>query len=255
MKHKPRKRFGQNFLQDPVYQQRIAGSIQLGPNDKLVEIGPGQGAITAHLQRAHGHFTALEMDRDLVAALRRQYDESQLTVIEGDALQMDFAQLAGDGKLAVIGNLPYYISTPLIFHLLQAQQHISQMVFMLQKEVVDRLVAAPGSKTYGRLSVMAGLFLHSERLFNVPPGAFYPQPKVTSSVVRLTPNDRKIDSAVQARLGQIVAMAFGQRRKTLRNALKEALSASQIEEVGIDASLRPEQLSLDDFLSLAQIEH
>ncbi len=253
MKHKPRKRFGQNFLQDVAYQQRIASSIQPRKGDHLVEIGPGQGAITAHLLREYGKLTAIEMDRDLSASLQMQYAEQGLSIIERDALKVDFSQLAGQQKLAIIGNLPYNISTPLIFHLLASLQHISEMVFMLQKEVVDRIVAPPGDKTYGRLSVMAGLHLNSERLFNVPPGAFFPQPKVTSSVVRLTPTQRVIAPEIQGRLARIVGAAFGQRRKTLRNAIKEYLSAEQIESVGINPADRPEKLSIEDYLNLAQI--
>ncbi|MFT5259688.1 MAG: 16S rRNA (adenine1518-N6/adenine1519-N6)-dimethyltransferase [Gammaproteobacteria bacterium] len=251
MKHRPRKRFGQNFLQDEVYQQRIASSIQVKTGDKLIEIGPGQGAITAHLLRSHGSLTAIEMDRDLTASLQAKFGDEGLDVIEGDALKVDFVALAGEGKLSVIGNLPYNISTPLIFHLLASLKHINQMVFMLQKEVVDRMVAPPGDKTYGRLSIMAGLHLDAERLFNVPPGAFFPQPKVTSSVVRLTPNGREIDAHTQQRLAQIVGSAFGQRRKTLRNAIKGLVSEEQILSVGLDPKKRPENLSVEDFLSLA----
>lgn len=253
MKHKPRKRFGQNFLQDVAYQQRIASSIQPKESDRLIEIGPGQGAITAHLLREHGALTAIEMDRDLSADLQIRYADQGLKIIEGDALRVNFSELAGAKKLAIIGNLPYNISTPLIFHLLGSLKHINQMVFMLQKEVVDRLVAASGDKTYGRLSVMAGLHLNSERLFNVPSGAFSPQPKVTSSVVRLTPSYLEITEQTQQRLAQIVAVAFRQRRKILRNAIKEYLNEQQISAAGISPAARPETLSIEEYLLLARI--
>ncbi len=252
MKHKSRKRFGQNFLQDVAYQQRVASTIQVGKGDKLIEIGPGKGAITAHLLREHGALTAIEIDRDLSSTLQFKYADNGLSIIQGDALKVDFAEIAGNEKLAVIGNLPYNISTPLIFYLLASLKHINQMVFMLQKEVVDRIIAPPGDKTYGRLSVMAGLHLNAERLFNVPPGAFFPQPKVISSVVRLTPNGRKIEQGTQQRLARIVGAAFGQRRKTLRNAIKDQITEQQIISVGLDPKTRPENLSVEDFLSLAE---
>lgn len=253
MKHRPRKRFGQHFLHDTVYQQRIASSIQAKENATLVEIGPGQGAITAHLLRLHGRLTAIEMDRDLAAKLRLKFAAHDFKLLEGDVLKVDFTALAAGSKLAIIGNLPYNISTPLIFHLLSAVKHLEQMVFMLQKEVVDRMVAPPGDKTYGRLSVMTGLHLHAERLFNVPPGAFFPPPKVMSSVVRLRPNLRAISSDEQQRLAQIVATAFSGRRKTLRNALQRHLSEQQIVSAGIDPKIRPEHLHVEDFLNLARL--
>ena len=173
MNHRPRKRFGQNFLQDRVYQQRIAAAIHLREGAKCIEIGPGQGAITAHLIRRFGKLEVIEMDRDLVALLEQQYPPAQLTIHQGDVLKVDFRQLAAGQRLSVIGNLPYNISSPLLFKLIEDLELIDEMVFMLQKEVVDRIVARPGSKTYGRLSVTAGLMLHSERLFDVPPGAFF----------------------------------------------------------------------------------
>ena len=249
MTHKPRKRFGQNFLQDPVYQQKIASSIRLNPGSQVLEIGPGKGALTQHLIKRVEHLHVIEMDRDLVTLLSQQYPPEKLTIYQGDVLNFDFSQLAS--RWSVIGNLPYNISTPLIFRLLEFIDHIDDMVFMLQKEVVDRLIAGPGSKTYGRLSVMAGLDLKCERLFNVPPGAFYPAPKVTSSVVRLTPLKQRLALEIRPQIARIVSAAFAQRRKTLRNGLKKLVDAVGFEAAGVDPSERAEQLSIEEFISLA----
>ena len=219
MAHKPRKRFGQNFLQDPVYQQRIANSISLKDGAKCIEIGPGKGAITAHLLRRFSEVEALEMDRDLVTLLEKKYADSGLTVYQGDVLKADFRQLAGGKRLSIIGNLPYNISSPLLFQLIENLDVIDEMVFMLQKEVVDRMTAGPGTKTYGRLSVTTGLLLHSEKLFDVPPGAFFPAPKVMSSVVKLRPRS-DVDASLDRKVFDgIVKSAFSQRRKTIRNSL------------------------------------
>ena len=250
--HKPRKRFGQNFLQDPVYQQRIANSIHLNEGAKCIEIGPGKGAITAHLLQRFGELEAIEMDRDLLALLQQKYVNTGLTLHQGDVLHVDFNALADGQRLSVIGNLPYNISSPLLFYLTGFLGIIDEMVFMLQKEVVDRMTAPPGSKTYGRLSVTTGLLLHSEKLFDVPPGAFFPAPKVTSSVVRLRPKEGVSPSLDQQIFGQIVRAAFVKRRKTIRNSLKEWISATELIALGLDPGLRAEQLGIESYVLLAE---
>ncbi len=252
MAHKPRKRFGQNFLQDPVYQQRIADSIVLRDGAKCVEIGPGKGAITAHLLKRFGAVHAVEMDRDLVRLLNNKFSSQGLIVEQGDILQTDFEQLAGGQRLSIIGNLPYNISSPLLFKLMDHLERVDEMVFMLQKEVVDRITASPGNKTYGRLSVSTGLLLHSEKLFDVPPGAFFPAPKVISSVVKLRPRldvDPKLDRDV---FSKIVKAAFAKRRKTLRNALSEWTDEAELTRLGVDPKSRAEQLDVSSYACLAR---
>ncbi len=215
-----------------------------------MEIGPGQGAITAHLLQRVDRLTAVEMDRDLTAMLRSKYSDEQLKIIEGDVLNVNFSEL---GKpLAVIGNLPYNISTPLIFHLLQSVDQIEEMVFMLQKEVVDRLVAEPGNKIYGRLTVMTSLDVDCEKLFNVPPGAFFPAPKVMSTVVRLKPKVKRLALDCRDILGPLVAAAFNQRRKTLRNSVSAFADEAKITSVGIDPKLRAENVSVEGYVALAE---
>ena len=252
MNHRPRKRFGQNFLQDPVYQQRIASSIHLRDGAKCLEIGPGQGAITEHLLRRFGQLEVIEMDRDLVALLQQKFSPEQLRIHQGDVLQLDFREFAAGQRLSIIGNLPYNISSPLLFKLIDTLDLIDEMVFMLQKEVVDRITAGPGSKTYGRLSVTAGLWLHSEKLFDVPPGAFFPAPKVTSSVVRLIPRSDVETGLNRALFDGIVKAAFTKRRKTIRNALREWFDEAQLLELGINPQQRAEQLDIEAYLSLAR---
>ncbi len=252
MAHKPRKRFGQNFLQDPVYQQKIANSLNLVAGAKCLEIGPGQGAITAHLLKRFGELTAIEMDRDLVTVLERKYANAGLTVIQGDVLKTDIRDIAGAKRLSIIGNLPYNISSPLLFQLIDQLELIDEMVFMLQKEVVDRITAGPGSKIYGRLSVTTGLLLHSEKLFDVPPGAFYPAPKVMSSVVRLRPRASVDESLDREVFDGIVKAAFAQRRKTIRNSLSEWASEEQLLELGVDPRLRAERLDIETYVHLSK---
>jgi len=249
VRHIPRKRFGQNFLQDVQYQQKIAAAIRVSSEASLIEIGPGQGAITSHLLQRVPQLTVVEMDRDLVAALRESYGEDQLNIIEGDVLKVDFSELGA--PLSIIGNLPYNISTPLIFHLLKYVDQIEDMVFMLQKEVVDRLVAGPGSKTYGRLSVMTSLDVKCEKLFNVPPGAFFPAPKVMSTVVRLRPREDRLALASRASLSPLVAAAFNQRRKTLRNSIAAFADEALMKSVGIDPQLRAENVSAAQYVALS----
>jgi 16S rRNA (adenine1518-N6/adenine1519-N6)-dimethyltransferase len=249
--HRARKRFGQHFLTDPGVIDAILHSIHATKDDVVVEIGPGQGAITAALAASAGHLHAVELDRDLAARLRRQYDGvANVTIHEGDALAFDFASL-GD-RLRIVGNLPYNISTPLLFHLLKVRDRILDMHFMLQKEVVDRMAAAPGSKAYGRLGIMLGCHLNIESLFDVDRSAFDPPPEVTSAVVRLDPlppGSFRIDD--EALLSKIVTSAFMKRRKTIRNALKDVVAIQDLEVVGIDPGLRPEQISIRKYVELS----
>lgn len=250
-KHRARKRFGQHFLSDPGIIDAIVRAVHPTADDVIVEIGPGQGAITDALARSAGHLHAVELDRDLVARLRRRYEDNpNVTVHEADALQFDFASL-GD-RIRVVGNLPYNISTPLLFHLLKFRSRILDMHFMLQKEVVDRMAASPGSKAYGRLGIMLGCHLNIESLFDVPREAFEPPPEVTSAVVRLDPlPPGTFDIQDEAGLSTLVSTAFMQRRKTLRNSLKKSVEAIDFEAVGIDASQRPEQISIGDYVRLS----
>lgn len=250
-KHRARKRFGQHFLSDPGIIDAIVRAVHPTADDVIVEIGPGQGAITDALARSAGHLHAVELDRDLVARLRRRYEDNpNVTVHEADALQFDFASL-GD-RIRVVGNLPYNISTPLLFHLLKFRSRILDMHFMLQKEVVDRMAASPGSKAYGRLGIMLGCHLNIESLFDVPREAFDPPPEVTSAVVRLDPlPPGTFDIQDEAGLSTLVSTAFMQRRKTLRNSLKKSVEAIDFEAVGINASQRPEQISIGDYVRLS----
>ncbi|GAB4173678.1 MAG: 16S rRNA (adenine(1518)-N(6)/adenine(1519)-N(6)) -dimethyltransferase RsmA [Wenzhouxiangellaceae bacterium] len=252
--HRPRKRFGQNFLVDENVIRRIVGAIAPNPGDRLVEIGPGLGALTGPLLERVERLDVIELDRDLAGGLAERLGHPPgLRIHQADALGFDFAQLAADGPLRVVGNLPYNISTPLLFHLLGQADVLTDMHFMLQKEVVDRITARPGTRTWGRLGVMVQFRAQAERLFRVPPGAFRPPPKVESAVVRIVP--RVLDATERAllpALDRVVRAAFAQRRKTLRNSLREVLNAGQIEAAGIDPGARAERLSLADFLRLAE---
>lgn len=253
--HQARKRFGQNFLQDQNIIRNILLSINPKPGDKIAEIGPGLGAITEHLLNATGgHLDVVEIDRDLVQVLKTQFfNFPALQIHQGDALKFDFSQLvSGDEKLRIVGNLPYNISTPLIFHLLSFAGQVKDMHFMLQKEVVDRMAAQPGDNAYGRLGIMVQYHCRVESLFNVPPTAFHPQPKVDSAIVRLTPYETLPCPAQDAKqLGNVVTAAFNQRRKTIRNNLKKLISAEQLENLGIDPGLRPENLTLQNFVAIS----
>ena len=252
--HKARKRFGQNFLHDQRVIGRIVQAVAPRLGDNLVEIGPGMGALTAPLLAASSHLTVLELDRDLAATLPARMGHPQhLTIVEGDALRFDFAQMEKlDKPLRVVGNLPYNISTPLLFHLIRYGAAVKDMHFMLQKEVVDRIVAEPKNKDFGRLSVMIQYYCKPTFLFEVPPGAFNPPPKVTSAVFRLEPYAVK---PVQARneklLAALVSQVFNQRRKTLRNTLKGQVDEAGFAQLGISPMARPETLSIADFVALA----
>jgi len=249
--HRARKRFGQHFLTDPGVIDAIIASVAPQKEDIIVEIGPGQGAITRPLAARAGRLHLVELDRDLAARLRREYaGDCNVTVHEADALEFDFAAL-GD-SVRVVGNLPYNISTPLLFHLLDFRQHIVDMHFMLQKEVVDRMAATPGSKTYGRLSIMLGCHFQIDALFDVDRQAFDPPPDVTSAIVRLAPlppGTYAIDDEQQ--LSQLVAQAFSQRRKTIRNSLKTTVDEAALEAAGIDPGLRPEAIAIAHYVRLA----
>ncbi|MCG5030270.1 16S rRNA (adenine(1518)-N(6)/adenine(1519)-N(6))-dimethyltransferase RsmA [Mesosutterella sp. OilRF-GAM-744-9] len=248
--HHARKRFGQNFLNDRHWIGRIIDSIDPRPGEALVEIGPGQAALTKEVIGRAGHETAVEIDRDLAAWLRGLFTEAELTLIEADALALDWRSIFPGRKLRIFGNLPYNISSPILFALAAVADRVEDQHFMLQREVVERMVCPPGSRTYGRLSAMLQRSYRMEKLFDVPPGAFTPSPKVTSSVVRMVPLARKpgVDDELYA---EVVAAAFGMRRKTLRNALSKLLSVEQIELAGIDPGARAETLSVGQFEALA----
>lgn len=254
MAHRARKRFGQNFLHDPVVVDRIIRSIRPAPGDHLVEIGPGQGAITEQLLAAVNKLDAVELDWDLVKLLSAKYAHHPgFHLHSADALKFNFCQLAATGgKLRIVGNLPYNISTPLLFHLLENSQCIEDMHFMLQKEVVERIVAGPGSKTYGRLSVMLQIRCQVQILFPIGPGAFQPAPKVESAFVRLIPHEKPPFPINDPDLfSKIVTQAFSQRRKILRNTLKGLVSVDTMGHCGINPSTRAEQLSVEDFACLS----
>lgn len=253
--HVARKRFGQNFLHDPTIIGRIISAINPKPEEHLVEIGPGLGALTEEILELAGALDAVELDRDLVPVLRTKFFryEDKFKIHEADALKFDFSSLQNDERpLRVIGNLPYNISTPLIFHLLSFSGLISDMHFMLQKEVVERLAAQPGENHYGRLGIMAQYYCQVEKLFIVPPGAFNPAPKVDSAIVRLIPHTTLPIQAKSAELlADVVRTGFSQRRKTLRNNMKGWITGEQLETLGIDPGLRPERLSLAEFVAIA----
>ena len=251
-RHRPRKRFGQNFLHDPGVIERIVHAIAPRPGEHLVEIGPGLGALTRPLLEAAGKLDVVEIDRDVIPVLREACaGYGELVIHNQDVLKFDFTTLPGR-PLRVIGNLPYNISSPLIFHLLEHLPVIQDMHFMLQREVAERLAAAPATEHYGRLSVMVQWRCSVELLFTVGPGAFKPAPKVESAVVRLTPH-RQAPVQVEdgARFAALVNRAFSQRRKTLRNALKGWVTAATMESLAIDPMRRPETLSLADFARLS----
>lgn len=255
MGHQARKRFGQNFLHDPAVIERIVKAIAPKPGEHLVEIGPGLGALTEPVAERCGHLTVVELDRDLAQRLREHPTlADKLTIYQTDAMKFDFSQLMpADGKLKVFGNLPYNISTPLLFHLFEFADCIENMHFMLQKEVVERMTAGHGSKTFGRLSVMTQFFCQAIPVVEVGPGAFKPAPKVDSAVVRLIPKPvaERADVPV-AVLNRVCLEAFNQRRKTLRNCFSNFATASDIEALGINPGLRPEQLPVSEFIRVAQ---
>ncbi len=249
--HQPRKRFGQHFLHDPGVIARIIAAIAPEPLDRMVEIGPGLGAITlpllARLQELH----AVEIDRDAIRQLQElTQDDPRLHIHCADVLKFSLSHIYEGTRLRVVGNLPYNISTPLLFHLIEQRQHILDMHFMLQKEVVERMAAAPDSEHYGRLTVMLAPWLRVEPLFDIGPGAFRPPPRVISTIVRLTPHATPLPIDNQRHFASVVAAAFSQRRKTLRNALKSLLEVEDIVAAGVDPTLRAEVISPPGFAAL-----
>lgn len=252
--HIARKRFGQNFLHDPGIIARIVGLIAPRPGDRLIEIGPGQAAITGPLIAKAGHVHAIEIDRDLAARLRQRFSEQELTLIEQDVLTVDFVSLstAIGGKLRVVGNLPYNISSPILFHLLESAHVIEDQHVMLQKEVVDRMVASSGSKTYGRLSVMLQARYMMQRCLLVPPGAFAPAPSVDSAVIRMVPIAAdKVAVADWVVFAAVVMTAFSQRRKMLRNTLAGYGDAIDWIGLGIEPTQRAEEVPVEKFIALS----
>ena len=266
--HIPRKRFGQNFLVDQEVINSCLEAIRPQPDDLLVEIGPGLGALTKPLLQRLDHLHVVEIDRDIITWMQGRYPQDKLAIHASDALKFDFTQLqsgsaqrlisadAADGiavnQLRVVGNLPYNISTPILFHLLDNIAVIKDMHFMLQKEVVERMVAEPSTPAYGRLSVMLQYRLHMEYLFTVPPGSFDPAPKVESAFVRAVPYATPPSPAEDEQLfSKVVMAAFGQRRKTLRNTLKGLLNDDGFLQLGINPQLRAENLSVAEFVAIA----
>ena len=254
-KHIPRKRFGQNFLQDQGIINDIISCIGPQRGDAMVEIGPGLAALTQPLLDRLDVLHAVEIDRDIVAHLSKRIPAERLRIHNVDALKFDFGQLAGEiaggGKLRIVGNLPYNISTPLLFHLAGFAPQVADCHFMLQNEVVLRMVAEPGCADYGRLSVMLQYHFHMEKLMDVPPEAFDPPPKVDSAIVRMIPRPFEIAATDLAALEKLVAQAFAQRRKTLRNNLKGIVDDAVLAELGIDPTARPENVSVIDYVRLA----
>ena len=258
MSARPKKSFGQHFLHERRYIERIVSAIAPRADDRVVEIGPGEGALTLPLLAAAGRLTAIELDTDLIPGLQaRASAVGTLEIVHADVLKVDFTALAqrlGVPRVRLAGNLPYYISSPILFHCVDHADAIEDMHFMLQKEVVDRMAAEPGSKVYGRLSVMLQLACRVEPLFTVPPGAFRPPPKVDSAVVRLVPlAEHERHDADPQRVHAIVKAAFAQRRKTLANGLKTLLGSEAIAGAGIDPKARAETLAPDDFVRLAKL--
>ena len=248
--HVARKRFGQNFLVDHGVIAAIVSAINPKRDDVVVEIGPGLGAITEPLMQRVDHLHVVEIDRDLIARLKKQHTPERMTIHEGDALAFDFASIGKN--LRLVGNLPYNISTPLLFHLADYVDVLHDMHFMLQKEVVERMVAEPGTADFGRMSVMLQYRFYLEWLIDVPPESFDPPPKVQSAVVRLIPKPvSELMAKSQEKLSQVVLTAFSQRRKMLRNTMKGMLSDVGFAELGIAPTLRPEDVSVEDYVRIA----
>ena len=243
MAHKPRKRFGQNFLVDSQVINQIISTIAPKKDDNIIEIGPGKGALTFPLAEYLEHLNVIEIDRDLITILEAQNNQ-KISIYDSDALAFDFNQFSK--KLRIVGNLPYNISSPLLFHLLSYKDNIIDMTFMLQKEVVERIVASPGSKSYGRLSVVMQAFFDAELMFIVPKDSFDPQPKIESAILYLKTKSIPLVQNLKP-LENIVKLAFSQRRKTLKNCLKSKLNQSQTK---IDLSQRAEMLTLENFVTL-----
>jgi 16S rRNA (adenine1518-N6/adenine1519-N6)-dimethyltransferase len=254
MRHVPRKRFGQHFLTDGSVITSIVAAIAPHPRDSMVEIGPGLEALTRPLSALLDHLHVIEIDRDIVTRLRAAFPAARVTVHQGDALRFDFGTL-GSG-LRVVGNLPYNISTPLLFHLAQYVAFIRDIHVMLQREVVDRMLAMPSTSEYGRLSVMLQYRFRMERVLDVPPNAFHPAPKVDSSVIRMEPFAHPpFRAANETWLRKVVTAAFSQRRKTLRNALQAYFTAGDLKRLEVNPRLRAQDLRVEDFVRLADAAH
>lgn len=252
MNHQPRKRFGQNFLNDKVVIDQIIDCINPQPNQNLVEVGPGLAALTLPLLERVDALQVIEIDRDLITKLR-QRNNPKLTIHEADVLTIDWSNFAQESQLRIVGNLPYNIGTPLLLNLLEARAHVADIHVMLQKEVVDRLCASVGTRAYGRLSVLMQSCFDMQELIVVPPSAFTPPPKVQSAVVRLTPLPSSPDDDTVKKLSMATRLAFAKKRKTLRNNMKETLPESKLVEAGLDPQARAETLNLDQFLLLAKM--
>jgi 16S rRNA (adenine1518-N6/adenine1519-N6)-dimethyltransferase len=246
---KARKRFGQHFLQDPNTIQRILNAIHPTANDHIVEIGPGHGAITNGLRSSGCRLDVIEIDRDLAAVMQQRFTD--INLICADALTIDYSALQSASRFRVVGNLPYNISTPLLFRLYKHSSAIEDMIFMLQEEVVDRICAQPATSAFGRLSVMSQYYCSAEKLFAVPATAFSPEPRVTSAIIRLTPHVERTPVQDIDCLQQVLISAFSARRKTIRNGMKKLLSGDELKRLDIDISLRPDQLSLADYVRCA----
>ncbi len=253
--HRARKRFGQNFLHDDYIIESIVNAIHPLPGDNLIEIGPGLAALTEPVAERAGHLNVVELDKDLAERLENHPElKDKLSVNQGDAMKFDFRQLdtGGDKKMRIFGNLPYNVSTPLMFHLFEFADRIQDMHFMLQKEVVNRLCASPGGKNYGRLTVMAQYYCKMIPVLEVPPESFKPAPKVDSAVVRLVPHETLPYPAKDlATLERVCKEGFSLRRKTIRNVFKQTIDAEALESLGINPSARPENLALKDFVAIA----
>ena len=247
---KARKRFGQNFLVDQGLIGKIIRSFDTRPGEQVIEIGPGQGALTEHLVNTGCDLTLVEIDRDLANLLTERFPDVHL--INEDILKADLPAVISEPPVRVIGNLPYNISTPLMFRLFKHLELFRDMHFMLQLEVVNRMTAEPSTKSYGRLSIMTQLYCHAEKLFEVPPEAFNPRPKVQSAIVRLEPRNKmaEVDADV---IEPMLIQAFSSRRKTIRNALKGLISESELESLGLSPTLRPENLSVEDYIACSNL--
>lgn len=251
MKHTPRKRFGQNFLQDQSIIRNIIECINPQPEQNFIEIGPGLAALTKPLIEKLSHLEVIELDRDIVSFLQETFTPQQLTIHQGDALKFDFT--LNNKPIRVVGNLPYNISTPIMFYLSQFP-NIQNMVFMLQKEVVERICARPNNRDYGKLTIMLQYKYKCRYLLDVPPESFYPAPKVDSAIVSLTPRtDYDWHQVDETKLNHVVSKAFSQRRKTISNSLKGLFSSEQLIEAGIDPLLRPENIELEKYISLSKL--
>ena len=250
--HQARKRFGQNFLQDQSIIAAIVNAVRPEPADTVIEIGPGLGALTEPLARRLDMLHVCEIDRDIIAYLKQQPFAAKLTIHEGDVLRFDFSSIPGRKK--IVGNLPYNIATPLLFRLAETAGQVTDMHFMLQKEVVERMTAVPSSRDYGRLSVMLQYFFDMEKLLDVPPESFTPAPKVDSAVVRMIPVPQRIGRADDfPRFAELVRTAFAQRRKTIRNNLKNTAADADLEAAGIAPAMRPEEIPPEKYVALSNL--